>query len=459
MLRTRSRHNVRLLFTTLVAGTALSCGTRAPGADDDPSSVDDVDVALGDTDPADVDPADTDPADTDPADADDVAPGDTPSDPPDDTRDVRDLDTPVNDVPDPDAADTPDVRDADPEPDADTDVGTDPCARVTCEDCFVCEDGECVQDLARADEEEIWCGSGCGDWPNYCSIVWAFHYPVRPGACFDADQSQLCNATGGFWEYGLATHGSCDAPAEPSFDECVFACDCGDHARWDPERGCLRDPACDDDTGCHAEAACYGAWLRNGVCVGPAGQSYADVCCEGMTCFEAETAYIDPITGTCEVGNDSCAAHPFSQSCDPDTTPPCELGVFIESRGQSAACWDSGTTRNVSAVLRPFTDTNVTISSDLTCRSSWLDWTGIADGYDFFDNCLDGDCDPTEPAIVERTYAPGSDVRFETITLRLDGGSCNEPIALDTYTFAGTFREDVGPRVCYFGAAWVSLLP
>lgn len=377
-----------------------------------------------------------------------------------------------DELPRPDAS--PEAVDADPGPgmgesDAEVPDATppgDPCEETLCDECYVCMDGECVPDDRLLGVDEPVCGTLCATWPNRCAAITAFHTPMRAGACFEQGAQALCEGTRGRWVIACGPK-SCGTWAEgvegDCAEDCTFACDCG-NGRFDPEQGCVPDPGCFEPTDCRAEAACAGAWRREGVCVSPTGESVNEACCAELVCGE-EVAFADPVSGVCVTGQEGCSVPPVAPRCDAPGDRVCDVGVFAIGGAwpdlRSGVCINqerfANRTAGISLEGRNYTEQPLSFDVVDQCPAGEALWAGLPEGHDPYDVCMAGPC--------ERTGMP------KTVSLDPQGAStispwarvsavetdCNAPVPEGRYTLTATLPLVEGAVVQLCDFTWLQL--
>ena len=331
----------------------------------------------------------------------------------------------------------------------------DPCDLVLCEECWVCDAGECVPDEARVQEDAPVCGTMCMDWSSACLAVTSFHEPLRAGTCFDADEAARCEASGGSWAGGACGHHGCGVDAEDCWADCGFGCDCGPWSEWDADRGCVGRPGCGGGA-CDAEAVCAGAWRggADGACVDLVGRPLDAGCCVA-NCPDVGF-YRDPRDGACVQGARGCDLPPNAPPCDGG--PPCDLGLFLVDTARVGArggvCYGPGSARpqadvSVRPLVRNYGDEPVEITFTDRCPDGAVRLAGLAADFDYYDTCAAGICENTgmpRSVLVHASWS-ASPARIDP-----DGGDCNGPLAPGTYALTGDLPLTSAHTVCNFAA-------
>ncbi len=343
------------------------------------------------------------------------------------------------------------------------------CDNVFCEECYICVEGECVPDEAQRAIDAPVCGTLCGDWANRCSAILAFHEPLREGICFEPDDAQLCESTGGSWQAGLCSPRTCQEDEDLSCEfNCDFSCNCDEWSVWDEALGCVPSPGCQSETdNCPEDTICAGAWLADDGCFGPNGQALDSACCLGGSCTEPGFAF-DPRTGACtaQAVGDGCRS-PGTFACE-ENDLPCDVGLFIRYTDNigSGDCEGSGIANSYGftrfqAYAVNFTGEDIVLNSTERCPDDQAIFRGLPEGFDYYDTCADGICEDTGQPVALTIPANGELHLGTTVPLRFVGenpnNECSGLIPAGSYEIRYDLLANNSDtaRVCNF--SWLKL--
>lgn len=149
------------------------------------------------------------------------------------------------------------------------------------------------------------------------------------------------------------------------------------------------------------------------------------------SCTKDNTVVVSDAT-VVDVSDDANVGDLSTDVLSGDTQLPDTTGCELRFRIDNLAIDQAKRTVTITAVAENLTGKPLEITFGDNCPAGSVQFSGAGDGYDYYGTCAAGACSPERPKTHTITIAAGETKTLETVTIALDGDTCNQPIVKGT---------------------------
>lgn len=127
----------------------------------------------------------------------------------------------------------------------------------------------------------------------------------------------------------------------------------------------------------------------------------------------------------------------------------CEVELRIRVAGTVFLATQAGNPVPLTARLRNLTETVQTVTVSDPCPNGTALFSGLPEGYDYYQSCTAGACQGNLPPVVY-TLQPKQELVIATATINAAEDPCNQPLPKQTYDllFGLPLTDDPQPNLC-----------